>query len=114
MEVQEDEEDQEKTIDYRNFNQPTIVTEKPCEFQGFGNLCKQYAYREEENKDFRKYMEDYCFYSVDILKDKDEMKSFFGVMDGHGGKSAAVLASTELPAEFKKMWKEKICDVEDW
>jgi serine/threonine protein phosphatase PrpC len=101
-------------IDFTGFNEDVDVTKKPCEFQGLGDLCKQYAYRENENKKFRKYMEDYCFYNIDILESEENKKSFYGVMDGHGGKSAAILASTELPNEFKKMWKEGICDVEDW
>ena len=60
-------------------------------------------------------MEDYSFFSLDILKnEKDELKSFFGVMDGHGGKTAAQLATTELPGEFKEMWGDPKYNVKNW
>jgi serine/threonine protein phosphatase PrpC len=47
-----------------------------------GILCKETSYREDINSKFRTSMEDDYFIAQSIL----DNKSFFGLMDGHGGK----------------------------
>jgi len=61
---------------------------------------REYAYTEDKNRQFRPDMEDTCCH-MDKLGGDDSC-GFFGVFDGHGGKTVSEHCSECFPMEMKR------------
>lgn len=68
-----------------------------------GISVKEYAYQEEQNSNFREYMEDRQKCVDNFMKDKNN--SFFAIFDGHGGSKVADYAKDKFPEILEKLIK---------
>ena len=74
-----------------------------------GVSVNNYAYKEDQNKRFRPYMED-AHKSIDSFMG-DPNQGYFAVFDGHGGKEAVEYCKNRLHEELKKCIKSYPADI---
>jgi len=80
-------------------------------FFGGNSNIKEYAFKEEQNTNHRKNMEDYTKIIDNFQGDKT--KVFFGVFDGHGGAEVAKIAKDKLPENLAKMLADPKLTIEN-
>jgi len=71
---------------------------------------KEYAYKENANRFFREYMEDFC--KIIDKYNNDNSKGLFCLYDGHGGSQPVNYVKDRLPEVFSKFLKESSNTVE--
>ena len=75
-------------------------------------LVQEFAYKEEQNINYRNYMEDKGKYILNLNKNKNN--ALFCIFDGHGGSHISKYLQKNIYYEFKKMLIKNNNDINDF